>query len=89
MEQVHVFYSGRVQGVGFRFTVLDLAGGLGVSGWVSNLADGRVELLAQGQKGKLDELLNRIQEYFSRYIQDTRLEWTQAGKELEGFRVKY
>ncbi len=41
-----VFYAGRVQGVGFRYTVRQLAAGYEVSGWVKNLADGRVELLA-------------------------------------------
>jgi len=40
-----VFYSGRVQGVGFRYTVRQLAAGYEVSGWVKNLPDGRVELL--------------------------------------------
>lgn len=42
----NVFYTGRVQGVGFRYTVRQLASGYEVSGWVKNLTDGRVELLA-------------------------------------------
>lgn len=44
-----VFYTGRVQGVGFRYTVRQLASGYEVSGWVKNLADGRVELLAMSR----------------------------------------
>jgi len=89
MEQVHVFYSGRVQGVGFRFVVLDLAAKSGVCGWISNLLDGRVELLAQGKKDKLEEFLNSIAGYFSSYIHGINLEWSEVTKELEGFEVKY
>ncbi len=46
MTARHVFYTGRVQGVGFRYTVRQLASGYDVSGWVRNLTDGRVEMLA-------------------------------------------
>lgn len=45
MTAKRVFYTGRVQGVGFRYTVRQLAAGYEVSGWVKNLTDGRVELL--------------------------------------------
>ena len=45
MTAKRVFYTGRVQGVGFRYTVRQLAAGYEVSGWVRNLKDGRVELL--------------------------------------------
>ena len=47
MPAKQVIYSGRVQGVGFRYTVKRLAGGYDVTGWVKNLPDGRVELQAQ------------------------------------------
>ncbi len=52
-KQVHVYYAGRVQGVGFRFTTQDLARELMVSGWVKNLREGRVELLAEAEEGTL------------------------------------
>lgn len=54
MTARQVFYTGRVQGVGFRYTVKQLAAGYEVSGWVKNLPDGRVELLAVSRDG--DEL---------------------------------
>lgn len=50
MKSVRVHYEGRVQGVGFRWTVKDLACGFEVAGTVKNLPDGRVELFAQGEE---------------------------------------
>jgi len=57
-----VFYEGRVQGVGFRYCVRQLACGFEVTGWVRNLPDGRVELQACGERGEVDEFLSAIQE---------------------------
>lgn len=52
MAAKQVFYSGRVQGVGFRYTVKRIAGGYEVTGWVRNLPDGRVELQAMSTEGE-------------------------------------
>ncbi len=57
-----VFYEGRVQGVGFRFTVKSLARGFEVVGWIRNLPDGRVELQASGDSAELDAFLEAIKE---------------------------
>ena len=62
MTAKHVFYEGRVQGVGFRYTVRHLAKGYDVVGWVRNLADGRVEMLAAGQPEEVDGFLGAIAE---------------------------
>ncbi len=53
----HFYFSGRVQGVGFRFQACRIARSLGLTGRVENLWDGRVELEAQGEERKVDELL--------------------------------
>ena len=57
-----IFYTGRVQGVGFRFSVKQLAKGFEVSGWVRNLPDGRVELQAMGEKEEVQDFLQEIQD---------------------------
>ena len=56
----HLYYRGRVQGVGFRYTVKQLATGYEVTGWVRNLADGRVELLVRGEQAQVEEFLAAI-----------------------------
>ena len=58
----HVFFEGRVQGVGFRWTVKNLARGYDVIGWVKNLPDGRVELQASGDADEVDGFVEAIEE---------------------------
>jgi len=58
----HVFYEGRVQGVGFRYTVKRIAKEYEVTGWVRNLEDGRVELLVGGESGEVDGFLDSLAE---------------------------
>ncbi len=60
-SRVHLLVSGRVQGVAFRAYTVDEAERLGVSGWVRNLSDGRVEVLAEGERGALEALVRFCQ----------------------------
>jgi acylphosphatase len=60
MISLQVFYEGRVQGVGFRFTVRHIAKGYEVTGWVRNLPDGRVELQVTGEEDEVRAFLDRI-----------------------------
>lgn len=55
--QAHVFISGRVQGVGYRFSAEQMALQLGLKGWVRNLADGRVEAVFEGEKEVVDRMI--------------------------------
>lgn len=88
-KQAHVYYSGRVQGVGFRFTARELAVQAGVSGWARNLADGRVEIVAEAEEAVLDGFLKQMHECFSHYIRDTDVSWHDARGELKDFEVKF
>jgi len=88
-KRVHVFYSGRVQGVGFRYTVQSIAEDLKVKGWVRNLHDGRVELVAQQEEEVLKEFLERIKKYFSSYIKDIQIDWEEPTDEFEDFEIRF
>ncbi|HEX5790910.1 MAG TPA: acylphosphatase [Luteolibacter sp.] len=60
MAAKRVIFEGRVQGVGFRYTVKDLARGFEVCGWVRNLPDGSVELQVMGEEAELKDFLEEI-----------------------------
>ena len=60
MISFRVFYEGRVQGVGFRFTVRHIAKGFDVTGWVRNLPDGRVELQVAGDENEVRAFLDQV-----------------------------
>ncbi len=59
-ERWHILFSGKVQHVGFRYTAYYIARDLGLTGWVDNLPDGRVEMEVQGQPSDLRRLLLRL-----------------------------
>ena len=87
-SRLHIFYSGRVQGVGFRYTVKTLACGFEVTGVVRNLSDGRVELTAEGTKEELEAFRREI-EYseVGRFIRNEEAAWKEATGEMRGFEI--
>lgn len=62
LVRVRVFASGRVQGVAYRFYAEKCAGRLSVTGWVRNLPDGRIEVLAEGSAENIEAFLDRLRE---------------------------
>ncbi len=89
-ERRRVFYSGRVQGVGFRATCRWLARGFEVVGYVRNLPDGRVEVLVEGEPAEVGRYLEAIQGEMGAFIRDTRTDHEQPGySPLEGFTVRF
>jgi acylphosphatase len=73
-ERRRVYFSGRVQGVGFRYTCSRLAYGFAVGGYVRNLPDGRVEVLAEGETAELDTFLAALKREMDGYIRDVAVE---------------
>lgn len=88
-KALHVFYSGRVQGVGFRFAVLNIAEELKVIGWVKNLSDGRVEITAESDEDNLKEFLSRVESSFNHYIKETQVSWGFATGEFRNFSIRF
>lgn len=78
MRRLTVYYSGRVQGVGFRARTHRLAAGFRVTGRVCNMTDGRVELIAEGEQGELDRFRVRIADEMKRNIVDEQVTWSAA-----------
>jgi acylphosphatase len=86
--RLSVFYSGTVQGVGFRYTVRMLAGGFDVTGRVRNLPDGRVELLAEGRKDELSAFQQAIRESeLGHFIRREEVIWAEPAGGLRGFEI--
>jgi acylphosphatase len=85
---VEVFFSGMVQGVGFRFTARSLAVKYKIRGWVANLPDGRVQLLAEGAQENLDSFLGDLKVRFDRQIVDLRLQEVEPCADYKNFQIK-
>ena len=85
-----VYYSGQVQGVGFRATAVAIARRHpGVRGWVRNLSDGRVELLADGAPEAVEAFLADLREYMAEYISGEDVFDREPDEALSGFRVRH
>jgi acylphosphatase len=89
-ERVTNLYSGRVQGVGFRYAVRSLTAGYEVTGFVRNLPDGRVELVAESAKEELDAFLQAVRESeVGRFIRQEQTVWSEAKNEFRGFEISH
>ena len=86
--RLRVLVSGRVQGVGFRYFTQRTAAELGLTGWVRNLRDGRVEAVAEGERANLEQLLAAIRRGPpSSRVADTQVAWSEASDAMAGFRI--
>ncbi|HUY92360.1 MAG TPA: acylphosphatase [Pirellulales bacterium] len=88
-ERRDLLYGGRVQGVGFRYTAREIAGRFEVAGYVQNLPDGCVRLVAEGETDELERFLAAVGAELERYIADVRSRAAEATGEFVGFRIKY
>lgn len=86
--RMQVLYLGRVQGVGFRYQTKRQATGFEVSGTVRNLLDGRVELIAEGERSELEEFRKAIRECgLGPMIRNEDVTWTEATGGFRGFEI--
>jgi acylphosphatase len=87
-SRMHIFYSGNVQGVGFRYTVKTVAAGFEVVGIVRNLIDGRVELIGEGSREELEAFRAAIPEAgLGHFIRNEEIKWSEAAGEFRGFEI--
>ena len=84
-----MIYEGRVQGVGFRFSVREIAHGYEVAGWVQNLPDGRVQLEVQGDDSEVEAFLQGIGDSHLRaHIRRKLITPIDAAAGLKGFQIR-
>ncbi len=89
-QRLHVFWSGRVQGVGFRYTAEAAALGLKLTGWVRNLPDGRVEAVCEGPEGRLSKFLEAVRTGpMARYIERVQTTREEATREFHDFQTRF
>jgi acylphosphatase len=83
------YFSGRVQGVGFRYTVHNLAMPHDVRGYVRNLPDGRVELVMEGPDQEMNQLLDSIRQKMTHFIRQVDTQEGPATNSFNGFAIKH
>ena len=88
-QRWEVWYSGHVQGVGFRYTVCSIARGFEVTGYVRNLPDGRVHLVAEGDAFELNAFLEQVQNKMAHFIREVRKDGTAGTGEFAAFEVRH
>ncbi len=87
MVQAHIFFSGTVQGIGFRYAVLQSAQNLKITGWVRNLDDGRVEAVFEGPKEDIEKLCESVEKHFEGYIQSKEIDFFEPQNQFKDFKI--
>jgi acylphosphatase len=91
MREVHhetIHFSGRVQGVGFRYTALQIAREYEVAGYVQNLPDGRVRIEAEGAAGEIGAFVAAIEERMEGYVRQVDRSQDSRTPQFDGFTVR-
>ena len=89
-SRAHIFVQGRVQGVFFRDHTRRWASSLGLTGWVRNLFNGRVEVLVEGNRQEIETLISRLEEGppLSK-VEDVQVNWEEYKGEFEDFEITW
>ncbi len=88
-KRAQIIYSGTVHGVGFRWTVQEIAESMAVTGWVRNCPDGTVEVVCEGSKDEIGILMNKIKKAMGNYIKSSEVEWQKATGEFDTFNIAF
>jgi len=86
---VEVSFSGEVQGVGFRFTARALATRYNIGGWITNLSDGRVQLVAEGSQKSVNNFLGELKEEFKQQLTGVELSEKEPCGTYKDFQIKF
>ncbi|OIO75406.1 MAG: hypothetical protein AUJ85_03170 [Elusimicrobia bacterium CG1_02_37_114] len=89
VESCHIIFKGRVQGVGFRYTVMDIARTYPVKGFVRNLITGDVEVKVEGEKKIIEDFIKSIEKEMKRYIRKSEIDWGEYSGEFSKFEVRF
>lgn len=90
LASAHITFSGVVQGVGFRYTAIRKATQYGLNGFVKNLHSGEVEVVAEGEKGLIADLIKELRVGLSyAHITNVAVEWGEYTGKYEDFRVRF
>ena len=88
MQQAHLTISGRVQGVFYRASCQEVASRYGLTGWVRNLSTGQVEILVQGEKDKIEKLINWCKKGPpGAKVNDVEIAWREDLEEQDSFKI--
>ena len=87
--QANILYSGRVQGVGFRYTVQRYCLKMGLTGWVKNLDSKEVEILVEGQKDTIEEMCKSVEQCFQGNIRNKEISFSERRNNFKDFRITF
>ena len=86
--RLQVWYTGRVQGVGFRWKAAEIAKGYDVCGYVENLEDGRVHMSVKGEKKEAQAFADRLSEVMADFIRSSEIREDVCETKYSGFKIK-
>ncbi len=88
-QRREVFFTGNVQGVGFRYTAHEIAAAYAVSGFVRNLRDGRVQIVLEGQTQQIDDFLDALQARMRRHVRNVTADELAPTGEFSSFEIRF
>jgi len=89
MERIESVISGKVQGVGFRYSVLKASKNFKINGFVKNLETGEVQVISEGEKQELENFLNTVRNFSFTEITEVKTKWKKFQDEFKKFEIRH